>query len=263
MRNPTSRALPTLLLATAVSSCVTESAEPPALRETLPNGALLVRYPDLPATDAVGPDVTEAHVDLQFGSLDGDDPNLLFGDIRGIQATSHDHGKWRILGVDLAGEQVRRFNKPVLSYGAIWDGVFDDRGRYWREDSHSDEDMTYPPPPGWSSSTWHDYYKSYDLSSGAVDSVYLGERSYRSFYAHYRDSNGRLQWLTPGFRGYEGTVVNPSGGFWHANSATYRIARTGEEGDTLVVIEAGVPSAASNSRPMLVRPVVICSFPPS
>ena len=296
MRNhPTSRVLPAIILAAAVCSCVTESAEPPALRETLPNGALLVRYPDLPSIDAIGPEVTEVHVDLRFGSLDGDDPNLIFGDIRGIQASSdgtiyvldfqatevrvfdsdgrylrtivrrgegpgeitaanglvlsgdtllwiHDHGKWRIIGVNPAGEQVRQFNKPVLSYGAIWDGVFDDRGRYWREDSHSDEDMTYPPPPGWSSSTWHDYYKSYDLSSGAVDSVYLGERSYRSFYAHYRDSNGRLQWLTPGFRGYEGTVVNPSGGFWHANSATYRIARTGEEGDTLVVIEAGVPA---------------------
>ena len=36
-------------------------------------------------------------------------------------------------------------------------------------------------------------------------------------------------------------VFNPSGGFWRANSASYRIARTGEGGDTLVVIEAGLP----------------------
>ena len=295
LNNPISRSLIAFLLAAAVSSCVTESAGAQALRETLPNGALLVRYPDLPAIDAIGPDVTEAHVDLRFGSRDGDDPNLLFGDIRGIQASSdgniyvldyqaaevrvfdsdgrylrtivrrgegpgevtaangivlsgdtllwiHDHGNWRILGVDLAGEQVRQFDKPVLSYGAIWDGVFDNRGRYWRDDSHSDDEQSYPPPPGWRSSTWRRYYKSYDLSNGVVDSVYLGERTYRSFYAHYRDSNGRLQWLTPGFQAYEATVVNPSGGFWHANSATYRIARTGEGGDTLVVIEAGVPA---------------------
>ena len=290
-----SRTLPTLLVAAAVSSCGTQSAEPPALRETLPNGALLVRHPDLPAIDAAGPEVTEAHVDLQFGSLDADDPNLLFGDIRGIQATRdgtiyvldyqatevrvfdsggrylrtivrrgegpgeitaangivlsgdsllwiHDHGKWRVVGVDLAGEQVRQFIKPVLSYAAMWDGAFDNQGRYWRDDSHSDGEPSYPPPPGWSSSTWRRYYKSYDLSSGAIDSVYLGEISYRSFYAHYRDPDGRLRWLTPDFQAYEAAVVNPSGGFWRANTAAYRIARTGEEGDTLVVIEAGVPA---------------------
>lgn len=291
--NPESRALLSLVLAGAISACVTESAGPPPLRETLPNGALLVRHPDLPGIAAVGPDVTEAHVDLRFGSLDGDDPNLLFGDIRGIQATRdgtiyvldfqasevrvfdsdgrylrtivrqgegpgeitaangiilsgdsllwvHDHGKWRIVGVNLDGEQVRQFNKPVLSYGAIWDGVFDNRGRYWRDESHSDEDWPYPPPHGWSASSWRRYFKYYDLSDGAVDSVYLGERSSRSYYHHYRDSNGRLRFLGIDFLPYETAVVSPSGGFWHANTGAYRIVRTGEGGDTLVVIEAGL-----------------------
>ncbi len=36
------------------------------------------------------------------------------------------------------------------------------------------------------------------------------------------------------------TEVNPAGGFWRANNAAYRIARVGEDGDTLVVIEAGL-----------------------
>jgi len=82
-----SRPLLAIIAAAAVSSCA-ESAGPPALRETLPNGALLVRYPDLPAIDDTVPEVTEAQVDLQFGDLDGDDPNLIFGDIRGVQAAS-------------------------------------------------------------------------------------------------------------------------------------------------------------------------------
>jgi len=292
-KNPMSRVLLSSVLAAAVSSSVPESAAPQALRETLPNGALLVRYPNLPAMDAVGPNVAEARVDLKFGSLDGDDPNLIFGDIRGIQATGdgtiyvldyqaaevrafdsdgrylrtivregegpgeitrangiilsgdtllwiHDHGKWRIIGVDLTGEQLRQFNKPVLSYGAIWRGVFDNRGRYWRGESHSDEESPYPPPQGWSSSKWRAYYKYFDLSSGGVDSVYFGERSARSYYHHYRDSSGRLRLLTPDFGAYEMTVVNPSGGFWRANTAAYRISRTGQGGDTLVVIEAGL-----------------------
>ena len=104
--NPVSRVLLTLILAAAVSSCVTESAGPPALRETLPNGALLVRYPGLPAIDSVGPDVTELHVDLKFGSLEGDDPNLLFGDIRGIQATADG----TIYVLDFQATEVRAFD---------------------------------------------------------------------------------------------------------------------------------------------------------
>ena len=287
-----SRALLTFIVATAVSSCVTESAGPPALRETLPNGALLVRYPDLPSSDTVGPEVTVAQVDLKFGSLGGDDPNLIFGDIRGIQAASdgtiyvldfqsadvrvfdsdgqylrtiarqgegpgeitaangiflagdtllwmHDHGKWMVIGVDPAGEEVRRFNKPVLSYGYIWRAVFDNRGRYWRQTSHSDVERRYPPPPGLSSTTRRRYYKSYDLASGAIDSVYLGESSGRSY--SYQDAGGLWQLLPIPFQAGETIVVNPSGGFWRANTAAYRIARTDEGGDTLVVIEAGLP----------------------
>jgi len=171
------------------------------MRETLPSGATLVRYSDLPAIEFVGPEVTEAQADLRFGSLEGDDPSLAFGDIRGIQAASdgtihvldfqaaevraydsggqylrtivrggegpgeitaangiiltgdtllwlHDHGKWSIIGVDRVGQEVRRFAKPILSYGYIWDGVFDNRGRYWRQAARLEGGFTYPPPLG-------------------------------------------------------------------------------------------------------------------
>ena len=35
--------------------------------------------------------------------------------------------------------------------------------------------------------------------------------------------------------------MNPTGGFWRANTAEYRVVRTSENGDTLLVIEAGLP----------------------
>ncbi|MCY3809786.1 MAG: 6-bladed beta-propeller [Gemmatimonadetes bacterium] len=258
----------------------------------LPNGAVVVRYSGLPAIDSVDRMVTEAQVDLEFGSLEGDDPNLTFGGIRGIQAASdgtiyvldvqaaevraydpdgqylrtvvrggegpgeiteangiilagdtllwlNDHGKWSIIGVDRAGQEVRRFVKPIWSYGYIWDGAFDDRGRYWRHTSHEEGGFTYPPPPGLSSRTARNYYKSYDLSSEAIDSVYLGQSTFRSYT--YKDPNGNWQFLPISFEPSNIFVLNPSGGFWRANSASYRIVRTGEGGDTLVVIEAGVP----------------------
>ena len=280
-----------LTLTTALSSCEAESPAGDSTRETLPNGAVLVRYADLPATDAAGPDVTEAQANLQFGSVDGADPNLIFADIRGIQAASdgtiyvldaqatevraydpggrylrtvvrggegpgeitaangiilagdtllwlNDHDKGMVIGVDLAGNEVHRFAKPVRSYGHIWDGVFDHRGRYWRHTFEREGGFTYPPPPALSSSTYHNYFVSYDLSSEAIDSVYLGESSGRSYT--YEDPNG-WQYLPISFEPSDIFVFNPPGGFWRANSASYRIVRTGDGGDTLVVIEAGLP----------------------
>lgn len=282
-----------ITLTVAVSSCETEAPAGGPTRETLPNGAVLVRYPGLPGIDSAGPEVTDVQIDLQFGSVEDDDPNLLFGDIRGIQAASdgtiyvldftatevraydpggrylrtvarrgegpgeitaangiflagdtllwmHDHGKWMVIGVDPDGDEVRRFQKPILSYSYIWTAVFDDRGRYWRQTAHSDEDMAYPPPAGLSSRTWRGYYKSYDLASGAIDSVFLGESSVRSY--RYQDSNGLWQLLPILFRSGETVLVDPAGGFWRANTASYRIARTDEAGDTLVVVDAGMPA---------------------
>ncbi|MDE2973636.1 MAG: 6-bladed beta-propeller [Gemmatimonadota bacterium] len=283
----------TLAVATAPTSCETESPPGHPTRETLPNGGILVRYPGLPAIDSAGPELTEAQIDLQFGSVEGDDPNLLFGDIRGIQAASdgtiyvldfaatevraydpdgrylrtvarrgegpgeitaangiflvadtllwmHDHGKWTVIGVDPAGNEVGRFQKPVLSYSYIWTAVFDEQGRYWKQTSHSDEELRYPPPAGLSSTTRRRYYKSYDLASGAIDSVFLSESSVRSY--HYQDSNGLWQLLAILFQSGERILVNPAGGFWRANTASYRIAQTDETGDTLVVIDAGMPT---------------------
>ena len=286
-------ALLALTLITALFSCETESPSPVGepIRETLPNGAVLVRYPDLPAIDSVSPEVAEAHVDLQFGNVDGTDPNLTFGAIR-VQAAGdgtiyvldqqaaevrvfdsggqylrtivrqgegpgeigsangiflsgdtllwiNDTRRWTILGVDPDGEEVRRFTKPVMSVTSIWAGVFDDRGRYWREISHSDNEPGFPPPVGLSSWTGRYYYKSYDLSNGAIDSIYLGEPRFR-IYA-YSTPDVPFGFLPLRFEPFEMIVVNPTGGFWRAHSESYRIARTGQGGDTLVVIEVGLP----------------------
>ena len=282
-----------LAVATALASCESKSEAGEPTRETLPGGGVLVRYSGLPAIDSVGPEITDVEIDLRFGSREGDDPNLLFGDIRGIQAATdgtiyvldftatevraydpdgqylrtvarrgegpgeisaangiflagdtllwmHDHGKWTVIGVDPGGDEVSRFQKPVLSYSRIWTAIFDDRGRYWRQTSHTDEERGYPPPPGLSSTNRRRYYKSYDLASGATDSVFLGESSVQSY--SYQDSNGLWQLLPILFQSGEMILVNPAGGFWRANSASYRIARTDEAGDTLVVIDAGMPT---------------------
>ena len=281
----------TLTLTTSLFSCETDSPVGGPTRQTLPNGAVLVRYPDLPAINSVGPEVAEAHVDLQFGSVDGTDPNLTFGAIR-VQAANdgtiyvldqqaaevrvfdsegrylrtivrqgegpgeiggangiflsgdtllwiNDTRQWTIIGVDPDGNEVRRFTKPVMAVASTWAGVFDDRGRYWREVTHSDNAPGFPPPMGLTSWTGRYYYKSYDLSNGAIDSVQVGEAQFR-IYA-YSTPDAPFGFLPLRFAPYEMIVVNPAGGFWRAHSRSYRIARTGEGGDTLVVIEAGLP----------------------
>ncbi len=286
-------ALLALTLITALLACETESPTPAGgpTHETLLNGAVLVRYPGLPATDSVGPEVAEAHVDLQFGSVDGADPNVTFGAIE-VQAASdgtiyvldkqavevrvfdsggqylrtiirqgegpgevggangirlsgdtllwiNDTRQWAIKGVDPDGQVVRRFSKPVMSVTETWAGVFDDRGRYWRETSHSETEPDFPPPVGLTEWTGRHYYKSYDISTGAIDSVYLGEPVFR-IYA-YSTPDVPFGFLPLHFQPFEMIRVNPAGGFWRAHNTSYRIARTSEGGDTLTVIEVGLP----------------------
>ncbi len=294
------------LIATAFS-CATESPAGAPARETLPNGATLVRYPDLPAIDSVGPEVTDVQIDLRFGSREGDDPNFIFGNIRGIQAASdgtiyvldyqavevrvfspdgeylrtiarqgegpgeimeangiilsgdtllwmHDHSQWKIIGVDPHGEEVRRFTKPILSYGYIWDAAFDRQGRYWRETSHSDdenEDEETGPYEG----TARSYYRSYDLSTETVDSVYLGEYTYRG-YASITDMG--VSYYGIPFEASDINVLNPPGGFWSANTGSYRLVRLGEGGDTLLVIESslsGIPVTSEDRSDYVQRTV--------
>lgn len=280
-----------LLVFATGTACATDSPIGAPSRETLPNGTVLVRYPALPAIDSIGPEITEAHVDLRIGTVDGDDPNYIFGDIRGVQGASdgtiyvldyqavevrayspeglylstivrsgegpgemseangiflsgdtllwiNDHRQWAIIGVDPAGEELRRFTKPIPTYGYIWDGAFDRRGRYWRQTEHSDEEEYAEPGPGLLSEPYRRYHKSYELASGVVDSVYLGEQVYQSHVVEVAD--GGTWYLNIPFEASDITIADPAGGFWHAHAASYRLTRTAESGDTVVVIEAAL-----------------------
>ena len=277
------------VIAAAVSSCEADAPAGNPTRETLPNGAALVRHPNLPAIDSVGPGVTDVAVDLRFGSREGDDPNLIFGNIRGVQAASdgtiyvldfqaaevrvfgpdgaylrtiarrgegpgeiaeangillsgdtllwvNDYFQNRIEGLDPAGEEVRWFTKPVFGYGYIWNGAFDRRGRYWREASHRDDQDVHPgdPEPGPLSNTSRIYFKSHDLATGQVDSVHMGETTSRA----YRSAAGWGSQIP--FDPSDHHLVNPPGGFWSANTGSYRLTRTGGSGDTILVIEASL-----------------------
>ena len=53
------RLAPTLIAAAVAAACATDAPPGSPTRETLPNGAVLVRYPDLPAIDSVGPEVAD------------------------------------------------------------------------------------------------------------------------------------------------------------------------------------------------------------
>lgn len=283
-----------LTVATAPASCDTESPAGDPTRETLPGGAVLVQYPDLPAIDSVGPEVTEVQVDLQFGSRDGDDPNLTFGRIQGIQAASDgtiyvldgqpdevrvfspdgeylrtivrrgegpgettgatgiilagDTLLWMydvrqgVIGVTPIGEEVRRFGKLAYDPAYYWSGTFDNHSRYWMAAYHVDEersgDLSTARAGPYTETYWR-YYKSYDLSTEAIDSVPLGERVTRTYLY---DVGNTLGFMDIPFVSSDVTAVRPSGGFWHSSNTAYRITRISERGDTLILIEAALPA---------------------
>ncbi len=256
-------------------------------RDTLPNGAVVVRYGRLPVGE-----LALAEIDLRIGTVEGD-PNFIFGDVRGIEAGTdgtiyvldyqasevrafdaegrflrkvatrgegpgeiseangmvllgdsilwiQDHGKWMMIGVTTEGEELKRFPMPVLSYGYIWTGTVDNRGSVWKHRSHSDEERPYQPEEGLTENSFREYMVSFDPVAEAKDSIYLGERSVRTWISR-NNRGGYTYWAVPNDPSPI-TVVDPDGGLWRTASSSYRVVRLNERGDTVLVVESATPA---------------------
>lgn len=202
-----------------------------------PNGEIFV-------LDYHGPEVRAFDPDGQFVGLvasQGSGPGEL-SEANGMMIVGdsilwvQDHSKWAMIGLSLQGEELARFPMHVRSYGYIWSGVIDNGGRLWKPTSHSDDVREFPPREGLAEGTSRTYWKSYDISSEAVDSVFLGERKYRSYIS--RSSGGGYSYRRIPFDPNPIVVVDPDGGFWRAENSAYGIARLNQNGDTVLVIQA-------------------------
>ncbi|NNF37315.1 MAG: hypothetical protein HKN71_01500, partial [Gemmatimonadetes bacterium] len=151
----------------------------------------------------------------------------------------YDHSKWMMMGLDRStGRELTRVPTPVRSYGYMWTGTRDDRGRFWKSTSHSDEPRVYPPEEGLQESSARAYLKMYDPASETSDSIFFGERTSASWVARVGDDGFSYRGIP--FRPAEVIVVDPAGGFWRASTDRYRIARLSEQGDTTLVIEVAI-----------------------
>ena len=256
-------------------------------RETLANGATLVRYADLSLDHA--PRISP---DLEIGVLEGDAAEV-FGDVRAVEVRDdgtilvldyqaseirafgpdgafletiaargdgpgelrevngmvlkgdsvlwvQDHARWVMIALDPDGGELDRVPMHVRSYGYVWSGAVMDDGVHWKPMSHSDDERVFPPEPGLLNGSTRTYVKSFDPRTEEVDSVFTGERTYRTFVAE--SSRGGWSYRSIPFDGRGGFAIDPTGAFWSFDGADYRIAKLGLDGDTLLVIEADLPS---------------------
>lgn len=152
-----------------------------------------------------------------------------------------DHGQWMMIGVTPEGGEVTRHAMHVRSYGYMWNGAIDDRGRFWKPTSHSDDDRDgmYPPPEGLREGTTRQYFNVFDPADSSIDSIALGTSTYRTYVVP--NSRGGHSYYGVPHDPSEITRVDPAGGFWTSHTAQYRIARLNPGGDTVLVIEANVP----------------------
>lgn len=151
----------------------------------------------------------------------------------------YDHSKWLMMGLDrTTGREMVRVPTPVRSYGYMWTGTRDDRGRFWKSTGHSDVAPSYPPEEGLQEGSARMYMNVYDPATEATDSVFLGEQSGASWVARVGETG--FSYRSIPFRPTVATVVDPSGGFWQASTEAYRVVRLSETGDTALVIEVAI-----------------------
>ena len=151
-----------------------------------------------------------------------------------------DHGKWTMIALSLEGEELERRPMHVRSYSYMWNGIIDRAGRFWKPTSHSDEERRFPPEEGLNEGTTRAYWKSHDPATGAADSVYMGETTFRTLV---KQTRGGWSYRGVPFQAGRVSIADPDGGFWQAHTGSYRVARLDERGDTTLVIEADVRPA--------------------
>lgn len=149
-----------------------------------------------------------------------------------------DHGQWRMIELSLDGDEIRRLPMHVLSYGYVWNGTVDDRGRFWKPTSHPDQARTYPPEIGLNEGTTRGYLKWFDPATEETDSVFLGRTTYRTFIS--RNSRGGHTHRPVPFAPRGSVIVDPAGGFWRTAGDAYRLVRLNEQGDTVLVVEVDI-----------------------
>jgi hypothetical protein len=148
-----------------------------------------------------------------------------------------DHAQWRLIGLRLDGEEARRVPMHVLNYGYVWNGTVDEAGRFWKPTNHSDEPFTRDE--GLQEARSRSYMVSLDLGSEAKDSVFLGDVTYRFHASRVGETGYRSMGIPHDARVV--SIVDPVGGFWMSDGTDYRFARLDEGGDTVLIVEAGVP----------------------
>lgn len=279
---PLSRFLVGVLFVGSVGCRPSADATFSVSRETLPNGALMVRYASLP--EPSGPPVEP---DLRLGDSE-EDMNAVFGDVRGIEADDagtiyvldyqaseirafdpqgnylrtvvsqgqgpgeiveangmilvedtvlwiQDYNKWQMIKMSTSGRELETHPMHVHSYGYIWSGTIDDVGRIWKPwyDSRPPEEL--PPPEGVQTGATTVYLVSFDPDTGANDTLRVGAATYRSFVKHM--GRGYTSSGIP-FDPGAAMSIDPGGGFWRAETGTYRIVKHDALGDTALVITA-------------------------
>lgn len=149
-----------------------------------------------------------------------------------------DYGRWTMLGLGLDGEEVARVPMHVRSYGYTWSGSIDREGRFWKPTSHSDTERVFPPEEGLTEGVTRGYMNVFDPRSETTDSVYLGERRYRTFISQTEGGGYRYRGIPfdPGVQ----SVISPEGLPWLAGGTGFSISRLNPSGDTTLTIEADV-----------------------
>jgi hypothetical protein len=139
----------------------------------------------------------------------------------------NDHGKMRFLGLQPDGTELARIPFPVQSYGFIWEGMRDREGRFWMPAPQRDAPMTRPEG-GLNESEARVYMKSIHPETGAVDSVYVGRTTSRSFVVPM--AGGGQAFFPVPFDPLRAIGLDPEGGFWRSQGEEYRITRLDARG---------------------------------
>jgi hypothetical protein len=151
-----------------------------------------------------------------------------------------DYGKGSMVALTSDGAERERRPMPLRSFAYVWRGTVDAAGRYWEPTVESDAWSGGPMEPGVHQPLADHYLVRTDPTWTSPDSLVLGQARMTILVVQF--SGGSLGNFGVPFEPQPMSAVGLDGDFWETQGTAYILARRDASGDTLVRIEAPVPS---------------------
>jgi hypothetical protein len=159
-----------------------------------------------------------------------------------------EHSKWQMMKMSTGGRVLDAVPIEELRHAYVWSGTVDKAGVFWNPWSEARTPDGQSRTAGVVAGAADLYFVGHDRAADHRDTLYVGSTTFQTYVTRL---GNRSQYSPIPFRAGLASRIDPAGGFWKAETQSYRVVRHDAQGDTVVVVDVAVeplPVTATDRR---------------